>query len=171
MWGGGAQGEPGRPLIDVSGRSEEFELRSKGLSRCLARTRNVEVGAAGNQGGRVNVFDELNARHLWDFIIKSYDGDSETLTILASTDFTYRHEAEIRFHGVHFVGCSTFFCHALFDIASEEQRAKVLAPLAEGGDHVIVFRITAEHGTDDSPTYFIAAERMECTIATVCYWK
>jgi hypothetical protein len=122
------------------------------------------------RGGSVNVFDELNARQLWDFNVKSYDGDKSILTILGSNDFTYYHQAEIRFYEVHFIGCPTDFHHALFDVASKEQRDKVLAPLDDRGENIIVFRITADEGADDSSTYFIAAERIECTVATVRNW-
>ena len=118
----------------------------------------------------MHALDELNALCLWDFRIASYNDD--VLTILGSTDFDYYHKAEIRFHSVDFLECATAFSHAYFGVASKEDASRVLAKSEDHEPGVTVFCILADHDKGNySAKYFIVAERAECTIGTVYYYK
>lgn len=90
------------------------------------------------------------------------------LTILGSRDFSYYHNAEVRFFDVSFICCPTHFSHAVFGLASPSDFERLRAN--ESMDETTrLFCITAEAGNGFERDHFIAASHAEVTIKHVSY--
>jgi hypothetical protein len=117
------------------------------------------------------IFADLNARRIWDFqfdfAATAGPAQFDVLTILGSTDFSYYHNAEIRFFDVRYISCPTYFSHALFGIASssDSERLQAVAII----DDTRLFCVTVEAESSDECDHFIAASRVEVTIKDVAY--
>ena len=117
-------------------------------------------------------FDRLNAPNNWDFQFDlagaSGPPQHDVVTILASFDFTYYHEAEIRFHDVHYISCPTYFSDALFGLGprSEFERLRSLASFDEDTQ---LFCITIDASLPDASDHFIAASHVDVTFKQVGY--
>ena len=88
-------------------------------------------------------FAALNAARLDEFRVEHYDAAEEALLILASRDFSYYVDAEIRFTGVEHIAVPTYFCDALFRDASGAEVAE-LRRLTEWEDSKRVFCVVAD---------------------------
>jgi len=113
------------------------------------------------------VFDAVNDLHLWDWRVESFERGR--LTILGSTDFAYYHNAEVVFHEVEFMSCSTSFSHALFRGASDEERERLIENAEWEGQ---LFTIVSDHGNgSDGLSYFVCAQRAECLLGKIYYYR
>jgi hypothetical protein len=115
-------------------------------------------------------FEALNALGLWDFKLDSLR--ERSLTILASNDFDYYHQAEIRFEDVTFIECAEKFSHAVFRRDTVEERRARFARLGIEGE-VFCIRTEAADGCQGSEQdqYFVVARRASCAIGTVYYCR
>jgi len=121
------------------------------------------------------MLDELNALHLWDFRIDSLRTASnlgeDVLTVLATRDFSYCHEAQVQFFDTVYMSCPVDFSHAQFAPASDAEIERI-RELTEFDDETKVFRIIEDAGDSKYERHhFIAASRAVVTIETVYYYK
>jgi hypothetical protein len=118
---------------------------------------------------RVNdpIFDELNALWIADFRFdlagETDTPQMDTLTILASTDLTYYHLAEIRFFELQYICCPVYFSHAQFGLASSRD-VKRLREHALLDLETLLYCITVEADSPAERDHFIAAARAEVTL-------
>ena len=117
-------------------------------------------------------FDKLNAPNNWDFYFDFYGASGppqyDVLTIIASFDILYYHEAEIRFHDVHYISCPTFFSDALFGLAPKSE-IELVHDLASFDEDTQLFCITINANQSDASDHFIAAPRVDVTFKEVGY--
>lgn len=116
------------------------------------------------------IFQDLNHLALFDFEVVSLESanalDGTTLTIRGSRDFTYYHNAEIRFLAVEYMEIPTRFSHAQFRVASPNEVTFLRGRVDFEG---AVFCVIEEHGSNDERVRYVVASSVAVDLNTVSY--
>jgi hypothetical protein len=117
-----------------------------------------------------DTFQELNCLRLWDFEIHSFEllggSDEDVLVIRASRDFSYYHNAELRFVGVEYIELPTRFHHARVRGASVDEVAALRRRVDFEGS---VFCITEDSDSPDACIRYVIAKSVGIDLTTVRY--